>query len=86
MFLTLCLGRDVGDTSYPEMCLEEILFVLRELAELVLHPSTTTPLNLPVHLTDIAFKQKGQQEEIKSGGRAHLLLLYHSLCGLITTR
>lgn len=90
-----------GDASYPEMSMSEVQFVLRELGKLVLHPLVVVSLSIPLQRREADGKKKGQQLDTevhnssslnnmnksqREFGRAHLLVLYTSLCELITTR
>lgn len=81
------------------MC--EVQFVLRELGKLVLHPLVVASLSIPLQRREADGNKKGQQLDTevhnssslnnmnksqREFGRAHLLVLYTSLCELITTR
>jgi hypothetical protein len=90
--------REVGETSVPQMTTDEVVFVLRELAKLVLHPVTADALHIPLYRREESKSNHLQTSESghastgsfqvhqKSWDRGHLLLLYTSLCELVTTR
>lgn len=81
--------------------MSEVQFVLQELGKLVLHPLVVASLSIPLRRRETDGKKKDQQQETEvhnssslntmnksqlEFGRAHLLVLYTSLCELITTR
>jgi hypothetical protein len=90
--------REVGETSVPQMTTDEVVFVLRELAKLVLHPVTADALHIPLYRREESKSNHLQTSESghastgsfkvhqKSWDRGHLVLLYTSLCELVTTR
>ncbi|CAN1245358.1 Protein MON2 homolog [Linum grandiflorum] len=73
--------KHLGDRSLPRTRLEEIKYVLQELACLEIHPETATVLPLHPYLRDgLADKEQFQKR------RPHLLVIFPSLCELIVTR
>ncbi|XP_073141433.1 uncharacterized protein [Henckelia pumila] len=68
--------NDLGQHSLPPARLEEVIFVLQELARLVIHLETTSALPLHPHL------KKGLCED-NLRRRSHLLVLFPSLCELV---
>ncbi|KAL6998603.1 hypothetical protein U1Q18_050281, partial [Sarracenia purpurea var. burkii] len=71
--------NDLGEHPLPTARLEEIIFVLQELARLVIHSDTASVLPLHPYL-------KGGLEEEKHGMRPHLFILFPSLCELVLSR
>ncbi|XP_021281525.1 protein MON2 homolog isoform X2 [Herrania umbratica] len=71
--------KDIGDHPLPTARLEEVIFVLQELACLVIHLDTASVLPLHPHL-------KYGLAEGKLDKRPHLLVLFPSFCELITSR
>ncbi|XP_043691175.1 protein MON2 homolog isoform X2 [Telopea speciosissima] len=72
--------NELGERSLPAVRIEEIIFVLQELARLVIHPDTASILSLPSYLRDALAKNENHD------GRAHLLVLFPSLCELVILR
>ncbi|CAI9102822.1 OLC1v1001167C1 [Oldenlandia corymbosa var. corymbosa] len=70
--------NDLGDRPLPLARVEEIIFVLQELARLVIHSDTASALPLRHML------KEGLSEE--NGGRTHLLVLFPSFCELVVSR
>ncbi|KAK4382752.1 hypothetical protein Sango_2841500 [Sesamum angolense] len=71
--------NDLGKHSLPPARLDEVIFVLQELAGLVIHPETASSLPLHPHL------QEGVSlENLRS--RSHLLVLFPSFCELVVSR
>ncbi|XWS58298.1 hypothetical protein CRYUN_Cryun08bG0021900 [Craigia yunnanensis] len=70
---------DVGDRPLPTARLEEVIFVLQELAHLVSHLDTVSVLPLHPNL-------KTGLAEGNSDKRPHLLVLFPSFCELIVSR
>ncbi|KAL0380110.1 UNVERIFIED_CONTAM: protein MON2 [Sesamum angustifolium] len=71
--------NDLGKHSLPPARLDEVIFVLQELASLVIHPETASSLPLHPHL----------QEGVSLGNlrsRSHLLVLFPSFCELVVSR
>ncbi|XP_004495778.1 uncharacterized protein [Cicer arietinum] len=71
----------LGEYPLPKARLEEIIYVLQELACLVIHPDV--PSVLPLHpclRTDLA------EDKEKHGNRSHLFVLLPSFCELVTSR
>lgn len=68
-----------GEQPLPTPRLEEIIFVLQELARLVIHPDTVSVLPLRHSL------KEGLSDE-NCGRRSHLLVLFPSLCELVASR
>ncbi|KAG8391013.1 hypothetical protein BUALT_Bualt01G0143800 [Buddleja alternifolia] len=69
----------LGDRSLPPARLEEVIFVLQELARLVIHSETAYALPLHPHL-----KEGVSQENLRR--RSHLLVLFPSFCELVISR
>ncbi|KAJ4816243.1 ARM repeat superfamily protein [Rhynchospora pubera] len=69
----------LGESSLPGVRTEEVIFVLQELARLIIHPATLPSLPLPPHVKEIL-------ENKKSCEHAHLLVLFPSLCELVVSR
>ncbi|CAI0384415.1 unnamed protein product [Linum tenue] len=72
--------KHLGDRPLPRTRLEEIKYVLQELACLEIHPETATVLPLHPYLRD------GLADKEEQKRRPHLLVLFPSLCELIMTR
>ncbi|CAL0321003.1 unnamed protein product [Lupinus luteus] len=70
----------LGDYPLPKARLEEIIYVLKELAHLVIHPDTTAIL--PLH----PCLRSGLAKKEKHDNRPHLFVLLPSFCELITSR
>ncbi|XP_051116570.1 uncharacterized protein LOC127241447 isoform X2 [Andrographis paniculata] len=70
---------DLGDRSLPHARMEEVIFVLQELARLLIHQETAESLPLSPKL-----KESVYEEDL--GRRSHLLVLYPSLCELVLSR
>lgn len=68
-----------GDRPLPRARLEEIIFVLQELARLIIHSDTAVVLPLQSYL------KTGLAEE-NQDKRPHLLVLFPSFCELVTSR
>ena len=73
--------KHLGDRSLPRTRLEEIKYVLQELACLEIHPETATVLPLHPYLRDGLVDKEQHQKR-----RPHLLVIFPSLCELIMTR
>lgn len=71
--------NDLGEKPLPTARLEEIIFVLRELARLIIHSDTSSVLPLHPHL------KEGLAEE-NHEKRPHLLVLFPSFCELVVSR
>ncbi|XP_057539687.1 uncharacterized protein LOC130817800 isoform X2 [Amaranthus tricolor] len=71
---------DLGERSFPAARLEEVIFVLRELARLKIHPNSAAVLPLNPYLKDVS------TTEGNNGIRAHLFVLHPSLCELVISR
>ena len=69
-----------GERSFPAARLEEVIFVLRELARLKIHPNSAAVLPLNPYLKDVS------TTEGNNGIRAHLFVLHPSLCELVISR
>ncbi|KOM55061.1 hypothetical protein LR48_Vigan10g095300 [Vigna angularis] len=90
MLMTRCeyiLGRfladenGLGDCPLPKARLEEIIYVLRELAHLVIHPDAASVLPLhPLLRSGLA------EDKEKHNNRPHLFVLLPSFCELVTSR
>ncbi|KAH1192067.1 Protein MON2 [Glycine max] len=71
----------LGDCPLPKARLDEIIYVLQELAHLVIHPDAAPILPLhPLLRTGLA------EEKEKHDNRPHLFVLLPSLCELVTSR
>ncbi|KAL9687201.1 hypothetical protein QQ045_031599 [Rhodiola kirilowii] len=71
---------DLGDRPLPSARLEEILYVLKELARLRIHRDAAYVLQLP------SFLKSTVTDEADMGARPHLLALYSSFCELVVSR
>lgn len=71
--------NELGERPLPTARLEEIIFVLKELARLVIHPETASVLPLHPYL-------KGGLAEENHDRRPHLLVLFASFCELVISR
>ncbi|KAL2325430.1 hypothetical protein Fmac_024488 [Flemingia macrophylla] len=72
----------LGDYSLPKARLEEIIFVLEELAHLVIHPDAASVLPLrPLLRTGLVEGKKDMHDN-----RPHLFVLLPSFCELVTSR
>ncbi|KAK6139372.1 hypothetical protein DH2020_026880 [Rehmannia glutinosa] len=71
--------NDLGERSLPPARVEEVIFVLQELAQLVIHPETASSLPLHPHL-----KEGISKENLRR--RSHLLVLFPSFCELVLSR
>ncbi|KAH9318494.1 hypothetical protein KI387_020263, partial [Taxus chinensis] len=69
--------NDSGETPLPTARVEELIYVLQELARLVLYPSTASVLEIPIVV------KEGVQGKISEVERTHLLILFPSLCELV---
>ncbi|XP_050273361.1 uncharacterized protein LOC126716581 [Quercus robur] len=72
--------NDLGERPLPAARLEEIIFVLQELARLIIHSDTASILPLHPHL------KSGLAEEESQDKRPHLLVLFPSFCELVVSR
>lgn len=69
-----------GERNLPAARLEEIIFVLQELARLKIHPDTASALPLhPVLKSGLAMDENSDK-------RPHLLVLFPSFCELVISR
>ncbi|KAL2456123.1 ARM repeat superfamily protein [Forsythia ovata] len=71
--------KDLGEHPLPPTRVEEVIFVLEELARLVIHLDTASVLPLHPYL-------KGGLLEENLGRHSHLLFLFPSFCELVTSR
>lgn len=71
--------NDSGETPLPSVRVQELIYVLQELARLVLHPSTASIVELPIVV-------KGVGDKSSYVEHAHLLVLFPSLCELVICR
>lgn len=71
--------KDLGDRPFPAARLDEIIFVLEELARLVIHSDTVSVLPLHPYL-------KGGLVEENRDKRPHLFILFPSFCQLVISR
>ncbi|XXG73744.1 hypothetical protein AAC387_Pa07g2600 [Persea americana] len=72
--------NDLGERPLPMVRIEEIIYVLQELARLVIHPDTASALLLP------PFLKEGISKNENCNGRAHLFCLFPSFCELVVSR
>lgn len=72
--------NELGERPLPTARLEEIIFVLQELARLIIHPDTASVL--PLH----PFLKSGLVQEESRDNRPHLLVLFPSFCELVISR
>ncbi|TKY52157.1 MON protein [Spatholobus suberectus] len=71
----------LGDYPLPKARLEEIIYVLQELARLIIHPEAASILPLhPLLRTGLA------EDKEKHDNRPHLFVLLPSFCELVTSR
>lgn len=71
----------LGECPLPKARLEEIIYVLQELAQLLIHSDVASILPLHSCLkTDLA------EDKAKRGNRFHLFVLLPSFCELVTSR
>ncbi|XP_052193720.1 uncharacterized protein LOC127802068 isoform X3 [Diospyros lotus] len=71
--------NDLGDRPFPPARLEEIMFVLQELAHLIMHSETASVLPLHPYF-------KGDLTKESSNKHAHLFVLFPTFCELVTSR
>lgn len=79
MYETLNFDLPTGDRSLPTVRLEEVIFVLQELARIMIHSDTASVLPLNPHLRSIL-------AEGSSGKQPHLLVLFPTLSELVVSR
>ncbi|KAM6576949.1 hypothetical protein CsatB_028786 [Cannabis sativa] len=72
--------NNLGDRPLPAARLDEIMYVLNELADLVIHTDTASVL--PLH----PYLKSGLVEKNNRDRRPHLLVLFPSLCELVISR
>ncbi|KAL8528032.1 hypothetical protein ACS0TY_005737 [Phlomoides rotata] len=72
--------NDLGERSLPTARVEEVIFVLQELARLRIHPETAYYLPLHPHL------KEGVSEAENQSRHSHLLVLLPSFCELVISR
>lgn len=83
IWLLLCNAISIflaGERPLPAARLEELMYILNQLAGLVIHSDTVSVL--PLH----PFLKSGLVEENNSGRRPHLLVLFPSFCELVISR
>ncbi|KAK6911442.1 Mon2/Sec7/BIG1-like, dimerization and cyclophilin-binding domain [Dillenia turbinata] len=71
--------NELGERPMPQARLEEVLYVLQELARLAIHPDTVSAL--PLH-SQLRTGLAGERHD----RRPHLLVLYPSFCELVISR
>ncbi|KAJ8760664.1 hypothetical protein K2173_017642 [Erythroxylum novogranatense] len=71
--------NELGERQLPPMRVDEIIFVLQELARVRVHPDTASILPLHPNLTGLPVQQNQEK-------RPHLLVLFPSFCELVSTR
>ncbi|KAF6142247.1 hypothetical protein GIB67_012096 [Kingdonia uniflora] len=69
-----------GEQPLPKVRIDEIVYVLQELARLVIHSETVSALQLHSYL------KEGLHKEENHESRAHLLILFPSFCELVISR
>ncbi|XP_008450757.2 uncharacterized protein LOC103492245 isoform X2 [Cucumis melo] len=69
----------LGERPLPAARLDEIIYVLQELARLKIHCDTASVLPLPSHLNIVSNKENHDR-------RPHLLILFPSFCELVISR
>ncbi|GAB2287397.1 hypothetical protein Dimus_021775 [Dionaea muscipula] len=72
--------NDLGERPLPTARLEEVIYVLQELARLIIHPATASILPVDPRL------KCGVGEEGTRGKRTHLFVLYPSFCEIVISR
>ncbi|KAF8388070.1 hypothetical protein HHK36_026736 [Tetracentron sinense] len=72
--------NDLGEHPFPTVRIEEIIYVLQELARMVIHYETASVLPLHPYLKGGLAKNENHDR------RAHLLVLYPSFCELVISR
>ncbi|KAI3894720.1 hypothetical protein MKX03_033369 [Papaver bracteatum] len=72
--------KDLGERLLPALRIEEIVYVLEELSHLIIHIETASTLPLRPYLIE------GLPRIENYGSRAHLLVLFPSLCELVISR
>lgn len=72
--------NDLGERPLPKARLEEMIYVLQQLARLVIHKETVCELPLHPHL------RRGLRPDDEYNRRAHLLVLFPSFCELVASR
>ncbi|XP_048135952.1 protein MON2 homolog isoform X2 [Rhodamnia argentea] len=72
--------NDLGDRPLPTARLEEMIYILKQLARLVIHKETVCELPLHPHL------RRGLGADNGYNRRAHLLVLFPSFCELVASR
>ncbi|GMN25335.1 hypothetical protein TIFTF001_000898 [Ficus carica] len=72
--------NDLGERPLPTARLEELMYILQELARMIIHPHTVSVLRLHPHL------KTGLAEEKSFNRRPHLLVLFPSFCELVVSR
>ncbi|XP_031477870.1 uncharacterized protein LOC116248950 isoform X2 [Nymphaea colorata] len=72
--------NDLGELPLPSVRIQEALFVLKELAHLVLHPTTAALLPLQQPAKEAFLKRNAAYS------RSHLPILFPSLCDIVITR
>ncbi|KAF7805180.1 protein MON2-like protein isoform X1 [Senna tora] len=73
--------NELGELPLPKARLEEIIYVLQELARLVIHHSTASILPLHPYL-----RSGLSEDEEKPQKRPHLFVLFPSFCELVLSR
>ncbi|GMH11321.1 hypothetical protein Nepgr_013162 [Nepenthes gracilis] len=72
--------NDLGERPLPTARLEEVIYVLQELARLIIHPDSASVLPLHQHFKSDVAKESNRDR------RTHLLVLYPSFCELVISR
>ncbi|MQM19579.1 hypothetical protein Taro_052586, partial [Colocasia esculenta] len=72
--------NDLGDCSLPTLRIEELIYVLQELARLVIHPEAASVLHMDQYLKEALMRKRDV------GVQAHLLVLFPSFCELVVSR
>ncbi|CAA6667168.1 unnamed protein product [Spirodela intermedia] len=72
--------NDQGERTLPTVRTEELIYVLQELARLILHPETASALPIRQYL------KEDTSSENSLGRRTHLLVMFPSFCELVASR
>lgn len=78
-YFSWILLLQTGERPLPAARLDEIIYVLQELARLKIHCDTASVLPLPSHLNIVSNKENHDR-------RPHLLILFPSFCELVISR
>lgn len=70
----------LGERTLPAVRTEELIYVLQELARLILHPETASALPIRQYL------KEDTSSDNSLGRRTHLLVMFPSFCELVASR